>query len=462
MNSKIFVLILTITLLLPTILSIEEPTVTMPIAIDNIINIADQQDFAIYNITIINPTDKTIYFYFSEVSINWRFYYSEGSGYIYPKESKIIQIKMRPTKRTEELPIILLFIIYENKKYNYTVSFSPIVVNIKERIEPKLENITIDAYLSKEKVIAGENIVVYLVIKNPIDKNITAPLEIDTNFGYFIKKDLEISPGEYYISIPIKIPDSLISGFYFINISFLNITKSLNIEVQTQPVQPIIKIEENKIIITNPSSKVITYTFEKNISLFEKLFYVYNPSPDYEIIKDQKRIFVWELILIPEEEFIIERSLNFAIIAILTLLTVLLVLFLVVYYIEPKVLVKKEIVKIDPKNKEIKIMISIANNSFYKIKNVKIKESLLNIFEPISFDFIRPVGYYKKDNKVYIDWIIDHINKGEEIIITYSIRYSSEIVGKLTMDPTIVKFSTFLKEHKAKSNVLKLSFVKES
>ena len=445
-----------------SIYAVSAPYVTVPAPLDNVIHLDNSSDYAAYKVTLANPTNETYYYYFQEVSISWIFVYDKGIHLISPGEEVTKYIKIRPTKKTSEIPILLVVFERNGKKISYPLYFSPLIISKQKQISENLTlgNITFDVQAIKRNVRPGEPIQLFITINNPFreKKNVTIRISSEI-LSKDIKTAVELKEGRTLITVPLRISTAALPGEYNVNIYVDGSYKTVHITVTKQPHIDVI-VKNNIIYITNLDNFVNEYTFKREVTFGEKLMYTYKPKPDYEIVENGAHYYVWNFVLMPGETVTIEKTANWFNIFIFTLLIVLSIAYLLLSYLSPKVSIKKEILKIDTKNREIKIMLSIKNNSVYKIRNIKVTEVLLPIFEPTDkYEFVKPVGSYTKDGKIYIEWLIEELLPGEERLIVYTVKYKSEVVGELEIDPAVAEFSVFNKKYVVKSNKLTLKFV---
>ncbi|HIP90417.1 MAG TPA: hypothetical protein EYH22_02600 [Candidatus Nanopusillus sp.] len=445
-----------------SVYSVDAPYTTVPVPIDNVIHLDNSSDYAVYKVILVNPTNETYYYYFQEVSISWTFIYNRGVHLISPGKSITEYIKIRPAKETSEIPILLVIFEKDDKKVSYPLYFSPLIISNQKQIFENLtgDELGYDVRIDKTNLKPGDHINLYISVRNPSKdkRNITINISSDILVEN-INNSIELKEGQTLITAPIKISKTIQPGNYSITINIGNLSRTVNVTVG-RPINVSISERNDIIYITNLNDYENEYTLKKEITFTEKLLYKYDPKPDYEITENGKHYYVWKLVLKPGETYTVRKSINWFNILIFILLIVLPTIYLFLSYLSPKLSIRKDILKIDSKNREIKIMITLKNSSIYKIRNIKVIETLLQIFEPTDkYEFVKPIGSYTKGGKIYIKWLIDELLPGEERLIVYTIKYRSEVVGELELDPAIAEFTVFNNKYIVKSNKLILRFV---
>ena len=152
-----------------SVYSVNAPYTTVPVPIDNVIHLDNSSDYAVYKVTLMNPTNETYYYYFQEVSISWLFVYNKGIHLIGPGEAITEYIKMRPARKTSEIPILLVIFEKDGKKVNYPLYLSPLIISKQKQIPENLTagKLEYDIQIDKTYLKPGDHINLHVYIKNP-------------------------------------------------------------------------------------------------------------------------------------------------------------------------------------------------------------------------------------------------------------------------------------------------------
>src|SRR3989338_3660270 len=104
----------------------------------------------------------------------------------------------------------------------------------------------------------------------------------------------------------------------------------------------------------------------------------------------------------------------------------------------------------------IKLVITVKNKSGEKLREIKVIDKLpklLSMEKDATIGSLRPAQVSKgKGNNEIIVWKIEELAPGEERVITYYLASSLKIVGGLTLQPAMAKFTIGNREYKPKSN----------
>ncbi len=446
-------------LLFPSVFAYSVPYVSVPLAVKDTVYFNNASDYAIYRVSLINPTNDSYYYYFQPISLGWQFIYPQGLFSIDPHQTITSVIKLRPYKPTAELPILSIIFEKGKNKTSYTLYFSPVVIN-----EVQLEKVhaqtglTFNAFLLKNETEIGSEDTIYITIDSFYPK--PTPICVKINSSALEKKVstcFTVESKKYFLGIPIKVSTAILPGKYPIFVTVDNKTKEVYISVARKSNVSVFS-KDNNIIVKNNNDFVNTFTLKVEISPADKFFYIYRPAPDYELREGNRVYFVWNLVLLPNEKFVIHKEPNLLSIFLLILIFVLAVAYFVVSYYTPKLEITKEVLSIDRDKREIKMLISIKNKSAYKLRDVVVRDTILSIFKPVKFEFVEPVGFYEKGDKTVIKWLIDEILPGEERLLVYTVKYDTEVVGELQIDPVEVEITVWNKKHLTYSNSLILEF----
>ncbi len=439
-------------------------------SIDNVLDLNVAGDSVKYVLQLYNDYNFSIDVSFYSTSPDWYLQFIPSSIEISPKSSENVTIIGKPMRDKITTSIQVTLLIYgNNTKISKQVFLHPVILQKETTaqnetsIKPK-----ICILYSNNTVSQGEEIYFTVKINNPYPEKKTFNIVIKSDLLPYPKRytlvispnnngtasiPLKVSkmqlPGEYNVSIYVKMDDKLI----------YNVSKSIEV-VSKNTYNVGEEISGNTIILYNNEDVAIPYTFEKKVTWIDKVFKKYEPSPSYIIKSGNEEYYVWDLILLPHERYSIRETTNWTNISIIVLFIVIAVLYAYYYLALPRVVIRKEIAKIDKKNGKIKFMITVKNVGHHKIKGVKVRDYNLPMFKIIDEDYIiKPINWFVKNNKLIIDWYIDELEPKEERILTYTVKYDTEIIGDIVLDPAVVEFRFMNKKLRFKSNKLLLRFV---
>ncbi len=283
--------------------------------------------------------------------------------------------------------------------------------------------------------------------------SLIVPGYYEKNFTYFINKGANevkskiklpfMYPGNYTLIIKV-FKDKLFDekNVTFEVLGFSNITFS--------------KEENFKLIGKEIVLKFKNYGNDKGevnyllpLSNFEKLFVSYSSIP---ISKEGVKVMQ---VLDPMEELEIVVKFNY--IALIIAPIVIIALLLLISMLRKKVIVKKSVIKVSEDEGEKVVTIAISIKNYGKpIENVRIIEKLPAIASKVGkFETLK--GVVNKKEKT-ITWEIERIERGEEIIINYTIKTKLQIIGRVPLSETVVKYRVNGEEKEEKSNKVFINF----
>ncbi|MDD3263910.1 MAG: hypothetical protein PHT94_03365 [Candidatus Nanoarchaeia archaeon] len=181
-----------------------------------------------------------------------------------------------------------------------------------------------------------------------------------------------------------------------------------------------------------------TKEFDFKDNFFNKLFRSYVIDTKSEI-KDNKLLINVE----PFKEYSLEVKYNYVI---LLLLIIVLAISTGVYiFFKKPITIKKEVKKIYESSgiKNIRFLLYIKNNTGTKIHNLRIVENLPNLIEYIpskEFGVLKPKYINEKENDFDMVWEFKIFEPYEERIITFDVVARFDIIGRLKIPSTKLKF----------------------
>lgn len=109
----------------------------------------------------------------------------------------------------------------------------------------------------------------------------------------------------------------------------------------------------------------------------------------------------------------------------------------------------------------LKVVLHIKNRSNKKIEDIELREVIPNIAsieKDISIGTLRPSKILRHEKKgSIIKWDIDHLDVGEERVLSYKIKARLPILGELGLSASVAKFKYNKKDNTAHSNRVNVS-----
>ena len=220
------------------------------------------------------------------------------------------------------------------------------------------------------------------------------------------------------------------------NPSLLKIEKNVRYGLISQVVE--IKVRNEGNVPTAP------FTLTESIPLFIKPFFLPKVEPDSQEEKENRIIYSWYIEKIePGEEVTItyEISVMGAVITLLAIGGLVAVAFLYVFSLR---VVKRAKVK----EGKIMVMLEVKNRTRKEVRNVIVRDFVPSIAKVVErFETLRP-KLRKMRGGTELLWKIDVLRPKEERIITYYIKPTMEVRGKLKLPPAYLKIPVGKKEIK--------------
>lgn len=415
-----------------------QPIVGYPISIQNQINISNPGSYGIYYINIYNPTNYTYTYSLYSLSSEWEILFNQNNtiyyGTLSPDQYQNITIYMRPYGIINQIPEIVVYLQNENMTTNHysdIIAFTPTLYYVNNNINNMTENITknitlplnIAFQLSNTNVYQNQYLYLLGIIENPNKFAENLLINISSDFGYTNVLYEDISPGENVYQIPIYI-SNITPGNYYIYVNADNNIYDLAFNVTTMLVAPKTNVTSAfgyiKYIIYNPYNYPLNYTFYVR-NVFGS-FSSYSPSPQYYETVGRVTYGIYNLFILPGQEYIIVESINYYLIVVI-LLGILILLLLISYILfNENIEIKKEVSKIDMEKNLVDITINIKNKGLFSISNVKISEHINKPFKIKEYKIAEPSTIYKTENTYIVNWKFDNIKRNEEILLSYTLQ----------------------------------------
>jgi len=448
---------------IPFVFCEEQPIVSIPQAIKNYVDFYNNSDYAIYSLEIINPTNYTINYTAYTISPDWIIIYGKNnelkSGVLEPNGEKILTVYARPFVKTTRVASFLLTFYGENVT-SVEVSLSPFIVyKLPEEFkEPLIQGVTIypEGYIKE-----GDTLSIFVSVYNPNEFEISLPIVLNFSFGVYKEYMANISQGNNVIQYSIIIPTGLNITNFNVSVFVGDKEYEFNIGVLKENIVPSIETKDGWIIITNPSkTDVLIYTYELPYSVWDFLMYRLYPRPNEYIIRNGKIYARWEIILLPQESFVIKKQLDIYFILVLGIIIALFIAFLI-SLLRPRVEIRKEIVRLSLSEGILRVAIYVKNKSILPIKYVIIRDRIPSELKVKKYDVASPSGVYKEDKETILEWSYEYIRPKEEIIISYTIEIPKEMKQKTLSLPSasLVYNYLYMNERVETSNTISITLV---
>ncbi|OGI15801.1 hypothetical protein A3K63_00320 [Candidatus Micrarchaeota archaeon RBG_16_49_10] len=363
-----------------------------------------------------------------------------------PGETKKVSLFVELPETTEEG--VKVYTITSKSLETDSTSSLPLYLNVKRRTDIILTEIK----LNKQTLLPGEVLSIQSVVAN-LDRYNLLEVTVTTDIlkdGKLIKKSetvLKLEPkstgtstvffdienvyeaGNYAVEASIrdslnKIVDEDETSFEIKN--HIKISKEVTGEWGLFYFKKTIRIE-NQGNVRNSN-----LTFTDSIPKYMVYFFYPSTEPASHEIKDKNAYYYWEITnLNPNDSTAITYRLNFFALLVALLLACILLALLVKYLRRP-IMVKNHRGFFSG-DKEVSISLHIKNRGKKPIKNIFAKDFVPSVVKVIGgFDTLKP-KIRKREDGIDLLWKIEKIRPGEEVILSYKIQPSIEIIGDLEL-----------------------------
>jgi hypothetical protein len=312
--------------------------------------------------------------------------------------------------------------------------------------------ITLFVSESSETVSPGNSFLLILGLENNLDKDLNN-LEIYVSSDIFedqrtieLFKDQEkttdfifeidnsVEPGDYSYNVRVYYEENLEASLK----GEFSVEENLDIVEYSKTITDFL-FSQTTVIKQNNGNSEVTESYTYTPGLIESWFSDYNIEPNYDI----DSITGWTFNVSPGEEYTITITVDYR--PVLVGLIVLLLLAAVFYFVFTKrVSIKKEVFKLKYSQEglaDFKVLLHVKNMTSKPIKDITVVDRLPKIIKPtMDFGTLHPKGVERGTQGVRIMWKIDQLVSGEERIISYKVKPSMSVIGKLDLPMSVAKF----------------------
>ncbi|MBS3107307.1 hypothetical protein J4468_00125 [Candidatus Woesearchaeota archaeon] len=201
-------------------------------------------------------------------------------------------------------------------------------------------------------------------------------------------------------------------------------------------------IKKIKLERENTGNEIMQDEAKVNLGYFQKMFAYGIPREDGTEKIEGKYYMVWKETLEPGNKLIFFAIVDYRP-AIVALLVVVMFSFLSWFLLMRGLRIKKKIVKsvMTSQGSNIKVMISLKNTTNTDFRNVEVTEIIPNyLHDTEEYTTLKPKRIQKGKSSKKIVWEIDELKRGDEIIVTYSIKSKVQFIGSVLLPATMVQY----------------------
>lgn len=363
-----------------------------------------------------------------------------------PNETKTVSLIVEPPENSKEG--VTFFTITSNSLDSGDSVSSPLYLNVKRKTDIFLSEIK----LNKQLLVPGESLAIQPVITN-LDKYNTLEVLVTTDIyrdGQLVQKmedQILLEPeSSKTITHFFEINNNHEKGEYSTKTTLRDkLNKFIDEKEVIFSVDEVIKINKDEttewgifyyrktIEVENQGNvKKFNFTLTDSIPRFMALFFYPESEPTYSEQKEKRVIYSWVMKEIdPNQKVEVSYTLNFFTLFVSLALMVFLA-FVTIKYLKRPLMVKRHR-GILTSGKEVSISIHVKNRSRKPIKNIVVKDFIPAVVKLVrSFDTLKP-EIKPKQGGLDLIWKIKRIKPREELIITYKIKPSIEVIGELKL-----------------------------
>jgi len=393
-------------------------------------------------------------FYFSV----WPTYWVSLDKYwmaLRPDEVGNISLVLEPPIDAEEGMVVYTLTV---RSVDYNISSSK---EINFKIVRSTSVFLSEVKINKQIFRPGETVTIQPVITNLHRKDsaevfITTKILKDNSIIKKFEDSLFISPGSMEtLSNSFELDITKIAGEYEVDVVLKNeLNKVLDEKTINFDIETIHKIDEEKsttnsllystviIKITNNGNVVESnFYVTESLPLISKNFFFPEIEPIQQEEKDNRIVYTWSIKkLAPTENIIITYQLRFTNLVLVSCLLIIIVVWIVWLFYRPKL--RKGYMGLLAGGKELTISLNLKNRQRKTIENIIVKDFVPPLAAVVKrFDTLVPT-LKRTESGTELAWKIKELRPKEERVLTYKIKPSVDILGKLKLPKAHLVYKT--------------------
>jgi hypothetical protein len=305
-----------------------------------------------------------------------------------------------------------------------TLNVKPIITNI-HKTNPSRVYVTINILKEDSLVEKFENEL--LIGPNTAD-SLTDSLELDKTY----------LAGEYEIEVVVKNELNKVLD-----------KKTINFEIETVHKIDEEKKTENNILYSTVTIEIINngnvvesdFYVTESLPLISKNFFYPEIEPENQEEKGNRIVYKWLIQeLSPTEKMIIIYQLRFTNLVLVSSLLIIIVVWLIWLFYRPQL--RKSYLGFLSGGKEITISLHLKNKKRKKIKDITVHDTVPPLAAVVKkFDTLVPT-VKRKDTGTELTWHIKELRPKEERVLTYKIKPTIDVLGKLKLPKAHATYKT--------------------
>lgn len=258
---------------------------------------------------------------------------------------------------------------------------------------------------------------------------LTSNSEMEKEF--LVQFDGIITPGENDIHVLIYKDNVLV----YDKVDKITLTSYTEIKEISSPESGFLYSKAN-LERTNNGNSISYETYSYRLNWFERLFTQVSEDPTTVTKGNGYYVYEWDFSLKPGESKTINVKIDYRASTIIALL-VLIIAGVLYWYLRKDISLSKRIISVQHHPKDsvttVNVMLRLKNKSKTRISNIKLTDMMSNVVEkPFNLTGHRPTKV-TGDAATRLLWDIPNLEGKSEMIITYSVKCKSRIIGHIPM-----------------------------
>ncbi len=429
-------------------------------------------DQFIFSVTVENPNlDDQSYRFFvpSYPLFEWVFEHDENDIDVPARSSKTFDLIMYPYDKVEKDPgnygITLSLTGIDDKTISVSHLFNLEILSFDKALDTDLE--------LPESINPKRDTVFRVKLKSNYDSDIDS-LKVGLKSDYFnevqeigtlssnseiekeflVKFEGAITPGENDIHVLIYENNELV----YDKIDRITLDSYTDVKEKATPETGFL-YSKYTLERTNDGNSISYETYSQRLTWFARIFTQVNEDPTTVTKGNGYYVYEWDFSLVPGESKTITVDTDYRTFSVIALL-VLIIAGVLYWYLRKDILLTKRIISVQHHPKEsvttLSVMLRLRNKSRSRISNIKLTDMMANVVEkPFNLTGHRPTKI-TGDVATRLLWDVPQLDGKSEMVITYSVKCKSKIIGHLPMPKADLMYVKDQRTRRVSSNKPKM------